>query len=314
MWGYALRRIIKRYNEFMDKIIINKENNPQRCEICHKNDLFDPKLNYCLRCRTLLENNSCDQLQFQNNNELKNISFWHNQFRLYKTQGQKLFDIMFGIFLPIICLYFDPILFCGDLSRNRFLFKIRLLVYLFTSIVIITYIGWLLFEGPLKKLKLIIGGIFIVGALFSLILGIFILPISFLGLIAIIGVLGFTPFATSFVYFREWKRIINAPVRVSMNVAIVKSLISGIVTLISPVLIQININKIMDQSIDDMINGVNFIKYPVRNKTLLRLFGNTDLIVFAYRDEKDEIKKEYLAIIYKGITGEEIEDRLLKFS
>src|SRR5215813_10250731 len=34
----------------MSKIIVKAEHLPERCEICHKSDCFQPKRNYCTRC------------------------------------------------------------------------------------------------------------------------------------------------------------------------------------------------------------------------------------------------------------------------
>src|SRR5438132_1586183 len=34
----------------MDDLQIKNENFPQRCEICHQSDCFDPKTNFCSRC------------------------------------------------------------------------------------------------------------------------------------------------------------------------------------------------------------------------------------------------------------------------
>src|SRR2546426_11649741 len=34
----------------MDKLQIKSESLPERCEICHREDCFDPQNNYCSRC------------------------------------------------------------------------------------------------------------------------------------------------------------------------------------------------------------------------------------------------------------------------
>ena len=41
----------------MEKLEIKKEALPQRCEICHKTDYFDPQNNYCLRCKDIFARN-----------------------------------------------------------------------------------------------------------------------------------------------------------------------------------------------------------------------------------------------------------------
>lgn len=32
------------------KLVVNKQRNPLRCEVCHQADYFNPVLNYCARC------------------------------------------------------------------------------------------------------------------------------------------------------------------------------------------------------------------------------------------------------------------------
>ena len=45
---------IIRIKEF-EKVRIIQELLPDRCEICHQNDYFNPETNYCTRCRNLNE-------------------------------------------------------------------------------------------------------------------------------------------------------------------------------------------------------------------------------------------------------------------
>jgi hypothetical protein len=43
----------RRVNFYMTKLKIKDESLPNRCEICHKSDYFDPKLNLCFRCEKI---------------------------------------------------------------------------------------------------------------------------------------------------------------------------------------------------------------------------------------------------------------------
>jgi hypothetical protein len=38
----------------MDELIVKKEHLPQRCDICHKSDLYDAEKNFCQRCNALI--------------------------------------------------------------------------------------------------------------------------------------------------------------------------------------------------------------------------------------------------------------------
>src|SRR5262249_33944329 len=42
------------------------------------------------------------------------LPFWQRQFGPRPTLGQKLFDLMAGAMLPIVCIWLDPIVFTPD--------------------------------------------------------------------------------------------------------------------------------------------------------------------------------------------------------
>ncbi len=41
---------MKKRLEMDEKIVINKEYAPERCDICHQQDMFNPSINFCQRC------------------------------------------------------------------------------------------------------------------------------------------------------------------------------------------------------------------------------------------------------------------------
>jgi hypothetical protein len=49
---------------------IKYESLPERCEICHKADLFDSQTGYCSRCAVLIEN-----IKSQENRRVQNIRY-----------------------------------------------------------------------------------------------------------------------------------------------------------------------------------------------------------------------------------------------
>jgi hypothetical protein len=55
----------------------------------------------------------------------------------------------------------------------------------------------------------LIAGIFFVGSGVAVIIGIVLLPMSLLGLLVCLGVLGFIPFLTAYVYFRNGLRALS---------------------------------------------------------------------------------------------------------
>jgi hypothetical protein len=80
---------------------------------------------------------------------------------------------------------------------------LRILANVLSFSAILAMMAWLLFGEKLKGSNAFFAGLFAVSAGFSLLVGIMIAPYSLLGLIILIGILGFTPLFTSFVYFRN---------------------------------------------------------------------------------------------------------------
>jgi len=162
------------------------------------------------------------------NNAINNNGFWQRQFSVNVTRQQMIFDVIMGIFAPILCLIFDPLVF------NELLSSSLKLVYIIIGLEIVTLALWLIFGIHLKPFAEFIGGILLSGALFALVIGIFLLPLSFLGLIFIIGILGLTPFFTTFVFLRNAVRLLqqaNEKISVTsliMGISLVVAIQAGI--------------------------------------------------------------------------------------
>lgn len=137
--------------------------------------------------------------------------FWRRQFISTITTAQKRFDWIFGVIMPTVCFFFDPIVFrssfgssdvlLGGFSRFAFLLS-------FTSIM--ATMAWLLWGEKLKWANAFLSGLFAVSSLAALAIGIFLTPFSILGLAFLIGALGFTPLFTSFVFWRNSVRSFRA--------------------------------------------------------------------------------------------------------
>jgi hypothetical protein len=136
--------------------------------------------------------------------------FWRRQFGSEVTKAQIMFDIAFGILIPIGCFALDPIVFRGmSLSRpdaGGELGNWQVFAYCFSAIQICALAIWLVGGNRLGSYSRIITGLLISGALFSLTIGILILPLTLLGLVFLIGALGFIPFFTGIVYLRNAAR------------------------------------------------------------------------------------------------------------
>ncbi|HEX8285331.1 MAG TPA: hypothetical protein VF588_18395 [Pyrinomonadaceae bacterium] len=133
--------------------------------------------------------------------------FWRRQFGEQATPAQRRFDIAFGIILPVLCFVFDPIVF-RDWHVENFGVYERWQSYTYTVCTseMVALAAWLLRARGAGRPPAVLGGVLFAGGLFSLLIGVAILPFSLLGLIVLVGVFGFTPFPTALVYLRNgWR-------------------------------------------------------------------------------------------------------------
>jgi hypothetical protein len=146
--------------------------------------------------------------------EVLKKGFWRRQFDSVPTGGQELFDGIFGVILPVLCFAADPIVFKGGFFDDRaFLDHYRVLAYLTSAVEIAVFIVWRTFRKHLTTFSAPFAGVLFAGGIFSTAIGIVILPLTLFGLLLLIGILGFIPFLTGFVYFRSGVRAMKDQVR-----------------------------------------------------------------------------------------------------
>jgi hypothetical protein len=134
--------------------------------------------------------------------------FWRRQFSDVPTRQQTIFDVIFGIVLPIVCLYFDPIVFRNNLdpcnTTKSFSTQYAFFVYTLIGLGILMLTLWLMARSFIRSQAAVFAGIFFTGSVLSAILGVVLLPLSVIGIILYgLGLLGFIPFLTSLVYLRN---------------------------------------------------------------------------------------------------------------
>jgi hypothetical protein len=129
--------------------------------------------------------------------------FFRRQFQSEVTHRQRLFDWTFGVVLPVICFFSDPIVFRPvDSMLGAFKYP----AYILSFCAVMGVMAFLIFGEKLRSLTAPLSGLFFASSIISLGIGVAILPISVLGSIILIGAMGFTPFFTSFVLLRNGKR------------------------------------------------------------------------------------------------------------
>ena len=124
--------------------------------------------------------------------------FWDRQFTGEPTGSQIFVDVMAGVVLPLVCLFFDPIVFQTSFDRP--------LLAGFRTV------GWLAIGAEYYRWSCgsrsgeprdCLWGFWPVAHFFALVLGLILIPYSLIGLIVLIGLLGFTPSLTAFVFLRN---------------------------------------------------------------------------------------------------------------
>ncbi len=138
------------------------------------------------------------------------IGFWRRQFQPQANAKQNAFDWIFGVILPVICFVFDPVVFKGGLGDGALLAKYQPFAYLLCFACLASMTAWLIFGDKLRWLNGFLAGLFFLGGTISLGIGIILFPFSFMGLVILIGALGFTPLFTAIVYLRNSFRALHA--------------------------------------------------------------------------------------------------------
>ena len=139
--------------------------------------------------------------------------FWSRQFDPVATRSQELFDGIFGVILPILCFVVDPIVFRGGFFGGPMLDGYQALAYLVSVVEIGVFIVWRTFRKQLVAFSAPFAGVLFAGGFFASAIGLAILPVSMFALLVVIGILGFIPFFTAFVYFRSAVRAMNDQIR-----------------------------------------------------------------------------------------------------
>ena len=227
------------------------------------------------------------------------------------TRPQIIFDLAVGVILPILCLIFDPIVFRGGFAGEGVLKDWQLFAYIVITLEVVTLAVWLAWGARAGAWLSAIGAIMLAGALFSFVIALVILPVSIIGLIFyFIGVLGFTPFLTGFVYLRNGRRAL----RTASSRSLAGPLLLGMVFVLGvPAVAQWKVSRMLTESVEGLISEDTQRQAAATSRLkYLRWIASDDLddLVWAYARATDQAHKERLATTYRALTGENIEHRL----
>ena len=236
--------------------------------------------------------------------------FWQRQFELPATPKQRRFDLLLGVVLPILCVLLDPAIFRTFAGGTWFLRHFRLFAYLEIAASILVLAYYLL----TNRASSLLTGVLCGSALFALALGIVMLPMTFIGLLVIIGVLGLTPFFTSFVFLRNASRCWRqANARNPRKAPMLPVVLGFILILLVPAATQGAVFHYGDRAMVVLQSGSDQ-EFTRAVRTLKWLHYDTDEIAFTYQKTNDPTRRDRLARAFTAITGETVQDRLAQLN
>jgi len=239
--------------------------------------------------------------------------FWKRQFAGNSTEPQLVFDVAFGLVAPVLCFFFDPTIFKGGLIGPPILQPYQLFAYAVTSLELTLLAVSMIFGSRLGAWSRVIGGALLSGSVFSAVIGVAILPYSIMGLMVAIGLLGFIPFVTAFVYLRVGWRALKREQKTPAGSMVVGLLLGVVLSLGLPGLVSLYISNSASHSVDAILHGdPKQAQNAVGHLRWLPFVPQQDLepIVQAYENEQDPERKEILKNSYQALTGEDLEVRL----
>jgi hypothetical protein len=239
--------------------------------------------------------------------------FWRRQFDDATTRAQFRFDIAFGLVLPVLCFVFDPVVFGGDIINDGVYRNVRLFAYSASAIEIATLACWLFLVRKFPEWSRPAGGVLAAGAFFSFALGLAILPLSLIGLLFVgIGALGFIPFVTAIVYWRNARRALRlnrtgVPVRGGAVASVAFGLIFALGV---PAAAQRGATRALNSASAEVLAGGELSPPRQRMMRALTLASGAtfDDLVRQYNSERDPKRRALLEDAYWELTGKEIAD------
>ncbi len=157
-------------------------------------------------------------LQTNDSTPARRPKFLKRQFSAVTTLSQRKFDWVFGVGLPVVCIAADPIVFRSagffepilENGGQALLSEYKIFAYALSTVSIMAMAAWLLWGSKLGELRPFLGGLFLTAAAISTIVGIILIPFSMMGMVLLIGILGFTPLFSGFVFLRNSFRALES--------------------------------------------------------------------------------------------------------
>jgi hypothetical protein len=216
-------------------------------------------------------------------------------------------EVLFGMVLPVFCVVVDPIVFRSSGFGQAVLRDYSLMRDLAMGSAIVLLCLWIFLE----RCPALFGGLLLGCALNAFLLGIAILPITFLGLFVGIGFLGLLPFLAGYVFLRNAVEAF-AMSRQEHGRDVWLSPIVGLILAVGvPAGTQWFIHGQVTSAIDSLFSAnKEEVADSIATLKKFHFVVDFDQLVLAYEAEKDADRRASLAAAYRELTGMEIERRL----
>ena len=240
--------------------------------------------------------------------------FWRRQAGFEQGErprgsGPVVWDLMFGVALPVVCFVFDPIVFRGYGRLER----LQFFAYVFSGLEMAVLLFWLACGRRAGEWGGVVGGVLLAGAFFSFVVGLAIFPLSLIGLIFVIGALGFTPFFTAGVYLRNGLYAVRSCGRRRASTA--AGLLCGMLfAFTTPSVAGTWLERAAEATLVAALEGRPAPPVAAQASAWAAALTQSkfDRFVWAYRDERDPERRARLAAAYRELTGQDIERRLAR--
>lgn len=247
--------------------------------------------------------------------------FWRRQFADAPTPAQRKFDVTFGVVAPTLCLVLDPLVFRGGvpvLGGGALYEDFQFYAYTISAVEMVALCAWMCVARGGGGRPAALAGMLLAGAAFSLLVGLAILPYSVIGILFfLVGLLGFVPFLTAFVFLRNaWRAAatlgrgaVGSPARAALALAC-----GFVFALGAPAVAQVSLTNEVEAAMADVRAGRGLSPRRLRALRVAAAASGSaayDGLVWEYDGERDPARRARLARAYAEITvGGDIERRL----
>ncbi len=228
------------------------------------------------------------------------------------TPRQTLFDVAGGAVIPILLLIFDPAVFRSTgCIGSPVLVNYAIFAYLAIGLGILTLLAWLFVPAARRRRAGIFAGTLLTGGLFAAGIGIVMLPVSIPGLLICLGALGFVPFITAVVYFRNGVRAFRTARLATSSQArlIVNLLVGSLLVMVPPAIVQIQITNAVQRAVDQIAENPGSSATVVTelralDSMCLRLCTSTIGAAFDRAQFANPSRQQRLTETYREVTGQ----------